>query len=123
MNENITLPPGVILKSVVPQNVEVGLDVPVRKILPVQLDWVGKLSDHLILESATLEPERIQIIGGQRILEKMATIYTEKISLDAIKEPGTMKMTARVVLNPVSLKIASDSTDKIAVNFVVKKRL
>ncbi|MBW2192479.1 MAG: DNA integrity scanning protein DisA nucleotide-binding domain protein [Deltaproteobacteria bacterium] len=50
-NENIKLPPGVTLKKVEPQAVEVALDIPTRKTLPVQVDWIGELPDRLILES------------------------------------------------------------------------
>jgi len=120
MNENITVPPGVIVKTVMPQEVEVALDIPVKKELPVQVNWTGGLPEHLILESARLDPDKIQVIGGKQVLEKISTIYTEKVSLDVVRGTGTM--TVRLVLNPVSLKIAPDSKDKITVSYVVKER-
>ena len=119
-NENIKLPPGVVLKTVVPQEVEVTLDVPTQKVLPVQVDWTGELLSNLILESIRLEPKEVKVIGGKLVLENISTIYTEKISLDAIRTTG--KMTVNIALNPVSLKIAPDSTDKITIHFVVKQR-
>lgn len=39
-SDTITLPPGVFLKNVEPQSVEVTLDVPAKKEVPVQVDWV-----------------------------------------------------------------------------------
>jgi uncharacterized protein (TIGR00159 family) len=119
-NENIVLPPGIILKTVVPQEVEVTLDIPVKKTLPVQVDWTGELPENLILESVSFDPDRIQVVGGKRVLEKISTIYTEKVSLDTIKNSG--EITVNLALNMVSLKIAPDSKDKITVNYVVKKR-
>jgi YbbR domain-containing protein len=98
--ENITLPPGVFFKKVEPPSLEVTLDVPIKKELPIQVDWVGKLPDHLILA---------------------ATIYTQKVSLDNIQGSGTI--TVNLALNPASLRTARGSKDRITVEFVVKERL
>jgi diadenylate cyclase len=119
-NENIKLPPGVVLKTVVPQEVEVTLDVPIQKVLPVQVDWTGELLSNLVLESVRIEPKEVKVIGGKLVLENISTIYTEKISLDAIRTTG--KMTVNIALNPVSLKIAPDSKEEITVYFIVKER-
>ena len=119
--ENITLPPGVFFKKVEPPGVEVTLDVPIKKELPVQVDWVGKLSDHLILAGAKLDPEKIEVIGGTRIMKDISTIYTQKVSLDNIQGSGTI--TVNLALNPASLRIARGSKDRITVEFVAKERL
>ena len=118
--DNITLPPGVILKKVEPQVVDVTLDIPIKKELPVQIDWIGKLSDNLILESATVEPDIVTVIGGSRILEKISTIYTEKISLDNINKTG--RLSVNLALNPASLKVAETSNGKTVITFTVRKR-
>ncbi len=47
--ETISLPPGIVLKSVSPTEVEVVLDNLIKKELPVQIDWVGSLPDHYFL--------------------------------------------------------------------------
>lgn len=118
--EEITLPPGVILRDVKPSVVEVTLDVPVKKELPIQVDWVGKLPEHLIIEEVRLDPERVQVMGGSRILESIATIYTEKIPLDKIEGSGSV--TVKLALNPASLKIAPGSKDKVKVEYVAVNR-
>ena len=79
-DKNITLPPGIVLKSVKPPVVEVDLYVPVIKKLPVQVDWVGKLPEHLVLEKVRLDPDTIQVIGMKQVFENISTIYTHKIS-------------------------------------------
>jgi len=119
--EDISVPPGALLKTVDPPTVEVTLDIPLKKELPVQVDWVGKLPEHLILAEVRVKPKRIRVVGGTRIVEKISTIYTEKVPLDNIEENGTM--TVGLALNPASLKIASDSEDKITIRYVVKKRI
>ena len=111
--EDITLPPGVFLRKVEPPAVEVTLDVPIKKELPVQVDWVGKLPEHLILTEAHLDPPRIWIIG-------VKTIYTEKVPLDNIRKTGTI--TANLVLEPASLMIAPGSKDKVTVTYVTEER-
>ena len=118
--ENITLPPGVLLKKVTPQTVKVTLDVSVEKNLPIQADWIGKLPEGLILESVTITPEKVKIIGAKNILNKITTIYTEKIQLDTIKKSGAI--TVKPALSPASLKVDPGSTDKITLTYIVKQR-
>jgi diadenylate cyclase len=118
--DNISLPPGVTLKKVEPQVVDVTLDVPIKKELPVQIDWIGKLADQLILESAAVEPETVSVIGGSRILEKISTIYTEKISLDNIDKTG--RLSVNLALNPASLKVVEAPNGKVVITFTVGKR-
>ena len=119
--ENVDLPPGVFVKRVEPPVLEVTLDIPIKKEFPIQVDWVGKLPEHLILVEAKLDPEKIQVIGGTRQLENISTIYTQKVPIDHIEKTGTI--TVDLALHPASLKIAPDSEDKIAVRYVVGERL
>ncbi len=118
--ENIILPPGIFLKRVSPQVVEVTLDVIEKKELPVQVDWVGKLSGQFILSGVTIEPEHVEVVGGNRILKSVSTIYTEPVLLDAIKETGST--TVSLVLDPPSLNIATGSKDKIKISYMIKPR-
>jgi len=118
--ENVGLPPGVLLRSVKPPVVELTLDVPTEKALPIQVDWAGKLPGHLILSDVTLDPEKIQVVGGSRILEHISTIYTEKVPLDKIRKAETRPV--KLVLNAASLKIAPGSDDSVMLTYVVKER-
>ncbi len=118
--ENISLPPGLFLNGVEPQVVEVTLDVPAARELPIQVDWAGKLPDDLILESASLVPRQTRIVGGSLIIEKINTIYTEKVFLDNIKQSGSI--TVGLALQPASLKLSPEVKDKITVSYIVKKR-
>ena len=118
--ESISLPPGIILKDVKPAVVEVDLDVLIKKELPVQIDWVGKLPDNFILTEAKLEPKTIEIIGGKRILETISTIYTEKVPLNNLDVKGTI--TANLALSPASLKIAPNSKEKVTIKYLTRVR-
>ena len=119
-SDNIYLPPGIILKNVYPSEVDVDLDITIKKKLPVQVDWVGKLPDNLILVETEIDPAGVEVIGGKRILEKIATIYTEKVPLEKLKENGSI--TATLALQPASLKIAPGSKEKISIKYVTRER-
>jgi diadenylate cyclase len=118
--ETILLPPGIILKGVTPPVVDVDLDVLIKKELPVQIDWVGKLPDHFVLTDVAIKPKTVEIIGGKRMLEKMSAIYTEKVPLNNLEDKGTI--TANLALNPASLKTASDSNEKVTITYATKLR-
>jgi diadenylate cyclase len=118
--ENITLPPGAMLKKVEPNVIDVTLDVPVKKKLPVQVDWIGKLPQNLILEEIKMNPQQISVVGGSKILEQISTIYTERITLDGLKESG--EMVIKLALNPASLKVDNGSKDKLLLSYVIRKR-
>jgi len=119
-DENVSLPPGIILKNVNPPIVEVTLGIPVVRELPIQVDWAGKLSKNLVLESVKIEPGKVRVIGGKRILDKISSINTDKIYLDNIYYSGAK--TVRLALSPPSLRIAPESRDTVTVEYVVKKK-
>ncbi len=117
--ENISLPPGIALTKVNPDVIAIEMDKPVNRTIPVQVDWTGKLPSNLIIESVKLYPDEIQLIGINNILNDIPTVYTEKMPVDKIEKSGTV--TVGLIITPV-LKIASDSEDKIIVEYVVKER-
>jgi YbbR domain-containing protein len=98
----------------------VTLDIPIVKDLPLQVDWVGKLAENLILEAVELEPDRITVIGGSKILEAISTMYTEKVALDSLRASGNMMV--KVALTPASLKVGGDSKDRLSISYVIRKR-
>ena len=118
--KEVSLPPGVSLRSVEPPVVNVTLDVVIRKDLPVQVDWVGKMPQDRILTQVKVSPERIQVTGPKEILDNMTTLYTEKVPVDNIERSDTL--TAQILLSPASLKPAPGARDRVAVEFVVQER-
>lgn len=117
--DQIKLPPGIIVNKVEPPAVEVILDTLAQKEIPIQVDWVGKLRENALLTACEVNPEKITVSGGSRLLEKISTLYTEKVSLDALIR--NEKITASVVLNPPSLIIVS-GPNKVAIQYNVKER-
>ncbi len=119
-SENIAMPPGVTLREVDPPAVQVALDVLVEKELAVQVDWIGKLPEHLMLAQVRVAPDTVTVIGGKQILDPISTIYTEKVRVDRLEKSGTM--TAKLALRPATLKIAPGFNDSVTVEYVVKER-
>ena len=117
---DIDLPPGVVLRKVKPSTVDVTLDIPGEKVLPVQVDWVGKLRKDLILTGAKIFPAKVKVKGGKTILDTLSTMYTEKVRLDQIEKSGSLKV--NLALEPATLKIAADSSDSVTVDYFVKER-
>jgi len=96
--ESVSLPPGVLLKDVKPPVVDVTLDTTVKKELSVQVDWVGKLQDPLLIAQVKTDPLKVQVSGPARALSTLSAVYTEKVSVDQISRSGTLS--ARLVPLP-----------------------
>jgi diadenylate cyclase len=119
-HENITLPPGVRLNRIEPPDLSVVLDMPVTRQLPIQVDWAGALPEGVILESATVTPSRIAVLGAHQFLEGISTIYTEKIHLDAL--PSSGNLTAKVSIDTSRMRIVDGSKGEVVITFAVGKR-
>jgi YbbR domain-containing protein len=103
-----------------PSHVKVLLDLPIKKKVPIQASWSGKLPEHLILVRATITPEKIELIGRNQILSNISTIYTEKVFLDKIKKSGSI--TVGLAVHPDFLKAGPGKKDKVTINYEVKVR-
>ncbi|MEJ2024671.1 MAG: CdaR family protein, partial [Deltaproteobacteria bacterium] len=119
-SDNIVLPPGVVLRKVKPSTVDVVLDITEEKVLPVQVDWVGKLRSDLIMTGAKVSPATVKVRGGKTILDELSTIYTEKVRLDQIEKSGSLQV--KLALEPATLEIGAGSVDSVTVDYVVKER-
>jgi uncharacterized protein (TIGR00159 family) len=117
---NIVLPPGLRLNRIEPPEVDVSLDKPVLKEVPVQIDWVGTLPEGLILESATVVPSQIPVLGAEGIMEHTRTLYTEKVPLDKLQSSGNL--TARVSFDQSKLSLAGGAKSDVVINFAIGRR-
>jgi len=118
--ENVTVPPGIVLKNIKPGSVEVEIDVLIRKELPVQVDWVGRPAERLIIAGVKVDPEKVQVVGVKQSLENITTLYTEKVPVDHIDKSGSVSV--KVLLNPPSMKVAGGSKERVTVEYTVKER-
>ncbi len=118
--ENITLPPGIGIKTIKPQDIQVQVDVPLKKTLPVQVDWEGRLPDQLIMVKATPFPRNIEVVGPSQVVESLSAIYTKKVMLPDLQGSGTLE--ADLDLEPSSLKIAPGASRRVQIAYTIKER-
>jgi len=86
--DDIVLPPGVSLNKIQPTAIDVTLDVPATKELPIQADWTGRLPENVALMGVRVVPETVKVVGGSKTLEKVNSIYTAPLRLDSLTKSG-----------------------------------
>jgi len=118
--ENITTPPGILLRRVEPSSVQLFLDKIAEKEVPVQVTWTGKLNPDLIITGAEANPSKIRVRGGRRIIDKTTTLYTEPVDLNGITSSNTV--TAPLQLEPAGLRVAPGSKEKVSVTYEIRTR-
>ncbi len=114
-SKNIQLPPGISLNQITPSTVNVLIDSIETKDLPVQVDWVGKLSQQLRLNSVYVEPSTVRLTGRSLLLKNLKTVYTKKVSLDIIEKSGTI-FAGIAVDSPMKIAAGQNETVKIKYN-------
>ena len=117
--DDVSLPPGVFLKNIRPPYVEVTLDRTVERMIPVQVDWTGKLPENMILSNVIIQPPEVKIIGRSTIVKDISTIYTEKVSLNRINRSG--QSTVGIVLNNPYLKRA-DNLGSVVISYIINEK-
>lgn len=116
--DNIILPPGIHLKTIDPQVLEINLDTLVEKELSVQPHWVGKLPKGFIMTATRANPPSIKVTGGGLSLMGTFTLFTEPIKLDQLTKPG--KVTVPIASLPDSFKLAYN--DPVEIHFDISSK-
>jgi uncharacterized protein (TIGR00159 family) len=117
--QNVQLPPGIRLKNIEPDQVEVILDVMAEKWVPVQADFSGKLPDGLIMTSLRVIPETVKITGGGLILDTVSTVFTEKIPLEKLTSSGFVNVA--LVMSPATLQL-NEKHKKVQIQYTISER-
>jgi YbbR domain-containing protein len=117
--ETVSSPPGVEVNQITPAEIEVVLDKYVRREIPVQIDWKGKLPADLLLTEAFVEPAVLDVSGRSLLLEELGTLYTEPLLLDRIEKSGVAFVP---VLIPENVKPSSGSNNRVTVTYKIVKR-
>jgi len=96
------------------------LDVPLKKEIPVQAFWAGRLSPDLIMTQVAITPKKIIVVGPSQVLEDINTLFTEPISLDGIAESG--KITAGIAFTPSTIRPEDPKKSEVQLEYTVRKR-
>ena len=118
--DDIILPPGASLKKVEPSSIDIMVDTIGQKRLPVQVDWTGTLPPGILVQSVRLEPETVEVTGGQLLLNEMDTIYTAKVPVDELQKSGEQRVALALV--PASLRLAPGQENSILITYMVRPR-
>jgi diadenylate cyclase len=118
--DNISLPPGILLNNIKPSYVNVTLDKTADKKIPIQVDWKGKLSENMTLSNVIIEPPEVKLSGRSTVLKDISTIYTEKIPLGSLNKSG--ELTIGILLGDPSLKLI-DSTGNVTIRYIIKEKV
>ncbi len=118
--DDIILPPGVSLNKINPAIIDVTLDIPATKDLPIQVDWAGHLPENATLARVSVDPETVKVVGGSKTLEKVSTVYTSPVRLESLSKSGSA--TSQIVLSPPSIKLAPSCSDRVTVRYQLEQR-
>ncbi|MFZ2444735.1 MAG: diadenylate cyclase [Syntrophobacteraceae bacterium] len=118
--DDIILPPGVSLNKIQPAVIDVTLDIPATKELPIQVDWTGRLPENLVLSGVSVTPETVKVSGGSKTLEKVSTAYTAPVRLDNLTRSGSVS--SPVQLSPPSLRITPLSPERVTIHYTLHER-
>jgi uncharacterized protein (TIGR00159 family) len=118
--DDIILPPGVSLNKIHPTAIDVTLDVPATRELPIQADWIGRLPENVALMDVKIVPETVKVVGGSKTIEKVNTVYTAPLRLDSLSKSGFVN--SQIVLSPPSLKLASSYSERVTVHYRLEER-
>ncbi len=116
----ISVPPGISVKSIEPSILEVFVDVPLKKEIPIQSFWAGRLSLDLIMTQVKVEPGKVLVVGPSKVLQDIDTLFTEPISLDGITESG--KISANIVFSPSTIRPDDQKKSSVQLEYTVEKR-
>lgn len=119
-SSSVRLPPGIRLSRIEPAELTVTLDRIAYRRIPVQVNWMGRLSGDKRLAAAVLSPETIRLAGASRRLDAIDTIYTEPVDLGKLEKSG--KIAARLLLEPPFLEVAGDAGGRIEVEYTIEDR-
>ncbi len=119
-DDNIVLPPGIILTKVEPRILEMEISVPVTRSVPVQVEWSGTLRGDLIMTAVRVTPRRVEISGNARVVERVDTVYTEPLPLGSITGDG--RTTATLAIDGENIKPSPTTPGQVTVEYEVRPR-
>jgi hypothetical protein len=117
---HISLPPGAKINKIDPASVEIMIDILGRKELPLQVDWHGRLPEGILVQDVRLNPETIEVTGGQLLLDRLAAIYTEKVAVDNLQASGSIQVA--IALHPASIKLSALQSDQVRISYKIVPR-
>ncbi len=86
LEERINIPSALKVTRISPSFIDLKLDRLKEKTVPVVATLVGNLPEGAQLESVTVTPEEVVVVGAEGELKDVSEVGTEAVSLDGVKE-------------------------------------
>lgn len=86
LEERINIPSALKVTRISPSFVDLKLDREKEKTVPVVATLIGQLPDGAQLESVTVTPEAVTVVGAEGELKDVSEVVTEAVSLEGVKE-------------------------------------
>ena len=99
--DSISLPRGLNILRVQPPTLTLLLDRLIQKELPIRPILEGEVHKDFRLDSATVEPQTLEISGPQAILDKEQELQTVPININGLNE-STVKQVSLALKNEIS---------------------
>jgi len=115
-NRNLSMPPGVNVVKINPNEIAVVMEERETKLVPVVPELVGTLSKGKVLSYKVI-PDQVAIVGAPSALKDISNIKTEPIDLSIIKMSGMIEV--GVIIPAASVKLSPDVPKKVKVEFRV----
>ena len=86
LEERINIPSALKVTRISPSFIDLKLDRIKEKTVPVVATLIGDLPAGAQLESVTVTPEEVVVVGAEGELKDVSEVGTEAVSLDGVKE-------------------------------------
>jgi hypothetical protein len=73
-----------------------------------------------LIQNVEVVPAEVEVVGSQRLLDRMETLYTAKVPVDGLKESGNLR--TGLALVPASLRLAPNQDSGVQVRFKMRPR-
>lgn len=85
---DIDLPLGVHVQKILPGNVELSFDEKIKKSVPINLQYIGKVNENYKLMNAKISPAHVDLYGPKKELASLKEVVTNPINLSALRGEG-----------------------------------
>lgn len=86
LEERINIPSALKVTRISPAYVDLKLDREKDKTVPVVATLIGQLPEGAQLQSVTVTPDRVVVVGAESELKDVSEVVTEAVSLEGVKE-------------------------------------
>lgn len=113
------LPEGVDITRYTPPSIDVNLDQPMLRELPIRPNIVGSPKENWRLSKINISPKTITVRGPRKLLDSISEIPTQVIDINKVSSP----MEFQVGLSLSSNVLSTDHKNKISVNILVEMEI